>query len=55
MGLNLQKVVLSRRLAVLQMRDSFGGTGDALVFMTGGGLISADYIIILRSLYMDCI
>ena len=43
MGLNLQKVVLPRRLAVLQMRDSFGGTGDALVFMTGGGLISADH------------
>lgn len=44
-----------QRLAVLQMRESFGSTGNALAFMAGGGLTVDDYIIILHNLHMHYI
>ena len=43
------RVIHSKRLAGLQMGDSFESISNYLAFMTGGGFIVDDYITVLHS------
>lgn len=51
----LWRVVISRRLAILKIKESFRSIGNVLAFMTGGRVTVDEYIIMLHNVYMHCI